>query len=187
MPVRRRQRRPGPRFLETYETHWLGDDSIDRDASDIRKWCETADGDALVVRDGAERPDVIRWRALTDQEWDQLPVPEGTGYEAYYQVLAAQTYMAFRMGLIAFGNWPIMREEKHGVRRLTEECLYEFCEDIEDQQAPLGLTQRALLKAKGIEIDETKDPGEMQATSFVHWLGSHILRASFCRRTRGKV
>ncbi|MCP5014473.1 MAG: hypothetical protein GY938_04235, partial [Ketobacter sp.] len=57
-----------PRQLddEIVETVWPGDSAVDLEQSDLVAWCRGS-GSAGLVMAGTEKPDLIKWRALSDQ------------------------------------------------------------------------------------------------------------------------
>lgn len=92
---------PPPLDQDAATTFWLGDPAVDQDASDVARYAETGEADALVVRPG-QTPTAIRWRPLDEWELTTLPDVATTSLELVCVDAAA-------MGLVSIEGYKLHR------------------------------------------------------------------------------
>jgi hypothetical protein len=153
---------------EPRTTYWVGDPAIDQDASDVVRWAETADPDALVIRPGAT-PTAIRWRALTGLEL--TAVIEGL------PAIMQTPRRAFRIGLVSVDGYPLSRVTESDVRQIS----YSNLQDLTELKARFQV--RSALN-RWLELDPLagrtfQPPFEPEDVFLPFWLGSVILASTF--------
>lgn len=159
----------------TITTAWWGDPSINREASDLAKWCETADTNCLVLNDGAEPLAPITIRGLTERELSQL----GDTDTAAANV--ARFYQATRFGLISAGFVTMRRTTINGIPGLQDRTLDQLTRYVED--LPMALAWRTMGRAAGISEEDTgADLEALIRTDLAMWLGTHVLALTFRAR-----
>lgn len=174
------KKRSAPEMRGTvYDTVWIGDENADLSASDINKWCATADPEFVKAVEGKKLAK-IRYRALTEREEGMLP--RGTPDEPKVERMCCE---AARYGIVSIDGVALARSRIDRVLGLADSTLDELCEHKEPM--PLSLAFRSWSSALGTdESDEpTKDQLDHVSVSLPVWLGVHILAATFrARRSR---
>jgi len=164
-----------------YETIWIGDDAVDRDASAgaLQRWTETGETDGLTMRSGIE-PSPITYRALTTREVSQLPLLDGSG-----GAIVSLCYEAARYGLLAIRGLRLRYARHHGIRGLADaslDLLAEYHAEI-----PIMLLHARWLRGRGFELEpDPSGPADDAAmtTDLAQWIGGLVLAATF-RSGRG--
>jgi len=171
------KRKAAPRLdPEVHETAWVGDDAIDREASDVNGWCETADHTRLKALPGkGDDLSIIRYRGLTDREVALLPRGEEAG-----SVHPLWFVEAARYGIVSIKGVPLHRRRVGGVSGLSDATMDELME-MRDS-LPVVLASRVLLDDPS-EVEAPEAPENVE-TALPDWLGVHILGLTFRNRKR---
>ena len=164
-----------------YETIWLGDDAVDRDASAgaVPHWAETGETDGLTMRSGIE-PSPIVYRALTTRELSQLPLLDGSG-----GAIVSLCYEATRYGLLSIRGLRLRFAKHHGIRGLADASLDRLAEYHEE--IPIMLLHARWLSCRGYELEpDPSGPADdaPMMTDLAQWIGGLVLAATF-RAGRG--
>lgn len=155
-------------------TYWIGDPAIDRQASDVARWCIEGDAESLVVRAG-QTPSAIVWRPI--DEWERGLIPSiASGGLRLHLVTAA------RIGLLSIDGYELRRPRERGhvdgivpmdqalaLRELRAEFGY-------------GLVVDAALVAEFEREPDLATRTQEGEITFPEWLGAVILAHSFPRR-----
>jgi hypothetical protein len=163
--------------LKVRETGWWGDEALDREASDMLKWTQTADMEHLVPLPDQELL-TVRWRPLHEWELSSLSFSDESA-----EAFISRCYEATRIGLISVPGEEIKRVRQASVSRITDasmDSLCEYRERIPSAQI-VGVVTTASQGIEGEKSDEffASLPTDLKETSLPLWIGGHILAATF--------
>lgn len=153
-------------------TVWAGDPAVNQERSDLGRWAETGDPDALVIHEG-RTPSLITWRPLDEDEIASLPSVRDYG-------IAIHLRAATRVGLLSIEGYDLGRGSvpRAGLVLVPMEkvrALSQLRATI-----PYGRAyHRWALAELGRSDDATRD--EVGEVSLPRWLGALILAESFPR------
>lgn len=159
--------------LESLErkTVWIGDPAIDVKRSDVARWAETGDVEALVPLEG-KAPTLITWRLLEEDDRDSLPavaihgVPEHLRAAVRIGLIDIEGYDLNRSILDRTGKMVVPAPRLRALARMRATVPYGRTYD-RWQTAELG---------RDSDDDTLALVGEI---SLVRWLGALILAESF--------
>ena len=160
---------------EVHETAWVGDDAIDREASDVNGWCETAEVERLKCKPGKDDLSIIRYRGLTDREVALLPRSDEDG-----EVHPLWFVEATRYGVVSVKGLPLRRRRVGGVSGLDDATMDDLMK--ERDKLPVILAMRVLADEPD-SMERPKEPKSVN-TALPDWLGIHILGLTFRNRKR---
>ncbi len=153
------------------KTIWAGDPAVDMARSDLKRWAETGDIDALVIREG-RTPSIITWRPLEELERDALPLAGEAGVKNH---LAA----AARIGLVEIEGYKLGHDlwRKVGIFQVPEaqkRALMRMKAAI-----PYGVTYDRWQQAEFENESDETTRGVEGEVSLLEWIGALILAESF--------
>lgn len=157
---------------EPERTYWLGDSAIDRTASNIAIWAETASADALVIKP-KEEPSLIKFRPLCEMEVNLLP-----DFETPRQ-LSNRFFEAARFGIVELEGVTLRKGSRKG-RPLIGQAQADAINAAFRVKMPFW---RALNQWVDVWIgnDEAKqgEGNDEEDVGLLVWLGCQILVRSF--------
>ena len=161
-----------------YETVWIGDTAVDREATDVEQWLTTGEGYVLLPQ---QKPSIIRYRGLTDREFLNVQ----TDSQDYLGNMVTEIA---RYGVKSIEGQSLRKEKRGGIPCLTDDSLDALAAITEE--LPLGrhlnhlfrVTFELLEKRLGVELLSQipeHDESEIGEVSLVSWLAALVAARSF--------